>query len=107
MAEALGKHLAGDKYEFFSAGTETRPKINQDAVRLMKELYDIDMSGYYSKTIDEIPDVDIAVSMGCGVVCPYFGRDFDYDLGLIDPTGESDEVFVSVIKEIEAFILNL
>ncbi len=107
MAEALGKHLAGDKFEFYSAGTETKPEINQDAVRLIRELYDIDMNGYYSKTIEEIPDVDIAVSMGCGVVCPYIGRDFDYDLGLIDPTGEDDEVFIGVIKQIEDFIKKL
>jgi len=38
IAEALGKHLAGDKFDFYSAGTETRPQINQDAVRLIKRL---------------------------------------------------------------------
>lgn len=43
IAEALGKHLAGDKFDFYSAGTETKPQINQDAVRLMKQLYGIDM----------------------------------------------------------------
>lgn len=30
IAEALGKHLAGDKFDFYSAGTETKPQINQD-----------------------------------------------------------------------------
>ena len=43
IAEALGKHLASDVFESYSAGTETKPQINQDAVRLMKQLYDIDM----------------------------------------------------------------
>lgn len=66
IAEALGKLIAGDKYEFYSAGTETKPQINQDAVRLMKQLYDIDMEQtQYSKTIDKIPEPDIAISMGC------------------------------------------
>ena len=43
IAEALGKHLASDVFESYSAGTETKPQINQDAVRIMKKLYGIDM----------------------------------------------------------------
>jgi len=108
IAEALGKHLAGDKYDFYSAGTETKPRINQDAVRIMKQLYGIDMEEtQYSKTFDKIPMPDIAVSMGCNVTCPYIGREFDVDLGLEDPTGCSDEAFVSVIKRIEEYIMKL
>ena len=101
IAEALGKHLAGDKFDFYSAGTETKPQINQDAVRLMKEIYGIDMEkSQYSKTVDEIPKPDIAISMGGDVGCPYIGRAFNDDWGLVDPTGKSDEYFVQVIKEI-------
>ena len=96
IAEALG-----DKFDFYSAGTETKPQINQDAVRLMKEIYGIDMEkSQYSKTVDEIPKPDIAISMGCDVGCPYIGRAFNDDWGLVDPTGKSDEYFVQVIKEI-------
>lgn len=51
IAEALGKHFAADVFESYSAGTETKPQINQDAVRLMKKLYNIDMEHIqYSKT---------------------------------------------------------
>lgn len=108
IAEALGRHLAGDKFEFYSAGTETKPQINQDAVRIMKELYGIDMElMQYSKTIDKIPEPDIAISMGCDVGCPYIGRDFDANWGLPDPTGKNDEAFKIVIKEIENNILKL
>lgn len=108
IAEALGKHLAGDKYDFYSAGTQTKPQINQDAVRLMKQLYDIDMEQtQYSKTIGKIPTPDIAISMGCDVGCPYIGRAFDDNWNLPDPTGQSDEVFKSVIAEIEKRIHNL
>lgn len=108
IAEALGKHLAGDKFEFYSAGTETKPKINQDAVRLVKQLYGIDMEQtQYSKTIEEIPAPDIAISMGCDVGCPYIGRAFDDNWGLPDPTGQSDEVFIDVIKQIEHRILSI
>ena len=102
MAEALGKHLRGNDFEFYSAGTETKPQINQDAVRIMKELYGIDMEkSQYSKLIDKIPTPDIVISMGCDVGCPYIGRPFDDNWGLPDPTGQSDDVFRDVIRQIE------
>lgn len=108
IAEALGKHLAGERYEFYSAGTETKPRINGDAVRLMKQLYGIDMEReQYSKTVDEIPVPDIAVSMGCDVGCPYIGRAFDDNWGLPDPTGQSDDVFIEVIRKIEERVRGL
>ena len=109
IAEALGKHLAGDVFESYSAGTEVKPRINQDAVRLMKEIYGIDMeaNGQHRKLISEIPDPDIAISMGCNVKCPFIGRPFDDNWGLQDPTGRNDETFKIVIKEIEADIINL
>ena len=108
IAEALGNHLAGDVLECYSAGTETKPQINQDAVRLMKKLYNIDMEkNQYSKTYDKIPNPDIAISMGCDVACPYIGRDFDDNWGLPDPTGCDDKVFMEVIAEIEKNVLKL
>ena len=106
IAEALGKHFRGDEFDFYSAGTETKPQINQDAVRLIKELYGIDMEEtQYSKTVAKIPTPDMAISMGCDVGCPFIGRSFDEDWGLPDPTGKSDEVFLDVIKKIESKIL--
>ena len=109
IAEALGKHYAPDVFESYSAGTETKPTINRDEVRIMKALYGIDMeaNGQYSKLISEIPDADIAISMGCNVGCPYIGRGFDDNWGLDDPTGKSDDDFKSVIKSIERNILEL
>ncbi len=108
IAEALGKHLRGNEFDFYSAGTETKPQINQDAVRLMKELYGIDMElTQYSKTIDKIQSPDIAISMGCDVGCPFVGRAFDDDWGLPDPTGQDDTVFMEVIKQIEAKVKEL
>ena len=109
IAEALGRHLAGEAFMSYSAGTETKPQINQDAVRLMKEIYGIDMEaeGQYSKLISEIPEVDIAISMGCNVGCPYIGRAFDDNWGLDDPTGKSDEEFKLVIRQIEKRIIEL
>ena len=108
IAEALGKHLASDAFESYSAGTETKPQINQDAVRIMKELYGIDMEQtQYSKRIAEIPDPDVAISMGCNVGCPFIGRAFDDNWELEDPTGKTDEEFKKIIKKIEENILKL
>lgn len=103
IAEALGNHLYGDYFDCYSAGTKVKPSINQDAQRVLKELYGIDMegNGQHSKLISEIPSVDIVVSMGCDVGCPYIGRDFDDNWGLSDPTGKNDEEFIKVIREIE------
>jgi arsenate reductase len=108
IAEALGKYFAGDIFESYSAGTEAKHKINQDAVRLMKELYNIDMEKtQYSKHIDEIPPVDIVITMGCNVEFPYLPCKHREDWGLDDPTGKSDEEFKKVISTIETKIREL
>lgn len=108
IAEALGKHLAGDKFDFYSAGTETKPQINQDAVRLMKELYGIDMEKtQYSKLIENIPSVDIVITMGCNVQCPFLPCKHREDWGLDDPTGKSDEEFIRIINVIYSKIEDL
>lgn len=108
IAEALGKHYASDVFESYSAGTETKPEINRDAVRMMKQLYGIDMEQtQYSKLISDIPKPDIAISMGCNVQCPFVGRPFDDNWELDDPTGKSDEEFVRIIEEIETKVLEL
>lgn len=108
IAEALGKHLAADVFESYSAGTETKPQINQDAVRLMKQLYGIDMEKKQrSKLTVELPPVDIVVTMGCDVICPFVPSQKSMDWGLDDPTGKSDEVFLELIREIEKRIIDL
>lgn len=108
IAEALGKHFAGDIFESYSAGTETKPKINQDAVRLMKELYDIDMEKtQHSKMLDEIPTVDIVITMGCNVECPYLPCKHREDWSLEDPTDKDDEKFKEVISIIDEKIKDL
>lgn len=108
IAEALGKHLVADTFDCYSAGTETKPQINKDAVRIMKELYSIDMEKtQYSKCLKEIPQVDIVITMGCNVQCPYLPCFYREDWGLEDPTGKSDDAFINIIKEIEAKLMKL
>ncbi|MDF2949770.1 MAG: ArsC family transcriptional regulator [Sedimentibacter sp.] len=108
IAEALGKHFASDVFESYSGGTETKPHINQDAVRLMKKFYDIDMEKtQYSKLITELPEIDIKITMGCNVICPFVDSKYEEDWGLDDPTGKSDEEFEIVITEIEKKVKEL
>lgn len=108
IAEALGKMLAADSFDSYSAGTETKPQINQDAVRLIKQLYQVDMEQtQYSKLLSAIPPVDILITMGCNVSCPSLPCRYREDWGLDDPTGKSDESFLEVIHSIEEKVLGL
>ena len=102
IAEALGKKLASDVFESYSAGTETKPQINPDAVRLMKQIHDIDMEKtQYSKLLSDLPEVDVVITMGCNVYCPCVPCSDREDWGLEDPTGKSDEAFLETIRLIE------
>ena len=108
IAEALGKKLAADVFESYSAGTETKPQINQDAVRLMKAVHGIDMEQtQYSKLLSELPVIDVVVTMGCNVQCPMLPCTHREDWGLDDPTGQPDEVFLETIQRIEEKIFAL
>ena len=109
IAEALTKKFAGDSIDVYSAGTELKDQINQDAVRLVKEMYSIDMEETQKpKLLDDIPEVDYLITMGCNVVCPvipYAVKKDDW--GLEDPTGKNDDEFIAVIKTIEKKVINL
>ncbi|MBC3898761.1 arsenate reductase ArsC [Acetobacterium malicum] len=108
MAEALGKKFGGDVFESYSAGTETKPQINQDAVRLMKERYAIDMEAtQHSKLLTDLPPIDIVIKMGCNVVCPYLPSRHVEDWGLEDPSGKSDTEFMAIIDQIEVNVKKL
>ncbi|WP_066715821.1 arsenate reductase ArsC [Clostridium sp. Marseille-P299] len=108
MAEALGKLLASDVFESYSAGTELRPQINQDAVRIIKELYGVDMNETQkSKLLSDIPEVDIVITMGCNVKCPNLPCKHREDWGLEDPSGKADEEFIQTAKIIEEKVLDL
>ena len=108
IAEALGKHLAADVFESYSGGTELKGLINPDAVRLMKQNYGIDMEqSQRPKLLEALPPVDVVVTMGCNVECPYLPCKRREDWGLPDPTGKSDEEFLSVIRTIEGKIAEL
>lgn len=108
IAEALGKKLASDVFESYSAGTELKDHINPDAIRLMKKLHGIDMEEtQYNKLLSDIPEPDVVIFMGCNVSCPIMPGRHSENWGLDDPSGQSDEVFEETIRKIEENVLRL
>ena len=108
MAEALGKKLASDAFESYSAGTEPAARINAQAVRLMQQVYGIRMEeSQYNKPLSQLPPVDIVVTMGCNVQCPTLPCSHREDWGLDDPSGKEDSAFLAVMAQIETKILDL
>lgn len=102
MAEAISKLYASDVFEAYSAGTELKDQINQDAVRTIKSLHGVDMNeSHKSKLLTDIPEVDIVVKMGCNVVCPFLPARHTEDWGLDDPTGKADEEFIKTAETIK------
>ena len=107
IAEAIAKKYS-DLFNAYSAGTEVKPQINPDAVRIMKEVKGIDMeASHYSKLITELPQIDITVKMGCEVVCPYLASAHEEDWDLADPTGQSNETFKELIRTIDLKMADL
>ena len=108
MAEAIGKIYGKDIFESYSAGTEIKPQINQDAVRIIKDLYNVNMNATQkSKLLSDIPKVDIVIKMGCNVICPSLPAEHIEDWGLDDPTGKNDSEFIKTAKLIEEKVKDL
>lgn len=84
----------------YPSGTKLKDKINQDAVRLIKEMYDIDMEKTQKpKLITDIPPVDYVITMGCNVTCSVLPYEYkSEDWGLDDPTGKYNTTPIGRIK---------
>lgn len=108
MAEAIARLKASDCFEAYSAGTEIKERINQEAVGVIQELYGVDMNQTQrSKLLADIPPVDIVITMGCNVNCPYLPCKHREDWGLEDPTGKGKEEYIKTAKIIEEKVLAL
>ena len=108
MAEAISKLKASELYTAYSAGTELKPQINQDAVRIILDKYGIDMNKTQkSKLVKDIPACDILITMGCNVDCPNLPCKFREDWGLDDPSGKSDFEFIKTMNSIETKVESL
>jgi len=102
MAEGWAKKLGIDVIEAYSAGTEEYPEVKPKAVEVMEEA-GVDMSSHHPKLLSDIPEeIDILITMGCNVVCPYVPNSHSEDWGLEDPSGGPIEGFKEtrdIIKE--------
>lgn len=108
MAEAISKLIAADSFDAYSAGTETKPQINQDAVAVIKELYGVDMNlTQKSKLLSDIPPVDVVVTMGCDVNCPFLPCKRREDWALEDPTGKDKSEFIKTAEIIKEKVVEL
>ncbi len=108
IAQALGRHLASDVFESYSGGTEIKDTINPDAVRLMKEMYGIDMEkDQKPKLIGALPPVDIVVATGCGEACPFLPCRYMEHWEFEGESGEGDEALRALIRATEEKILDL
>ena len=93
MAEGWAKSLGSDIFEAYSAGTENYPEVKPLAVAVMEEA-GVDMSAHKPKLLTDIPEeLDLLITMGCNVVCPFVPNKHAEDWGLTDPSGGPIEDF--------------
>ncbi|MCK5759250.1 MAG: arsenate reductase ArsC [Clostridiales bacterium] len=93
MSEGWAEFLGADVIAAYSAGTEKYHQVKPLAVQVMEEA-GVNMSGHYPKLLDDIPlEVDILISMGCGVICPFVLCKYEEDWGIEDPSGKPIEEF--------------
>lgn len=108
MTEAISHILAADTFDAYSAGTNVKNQINPDAVSTICDLYGVDISiSQKPKLLVELPPVDIVVTMGCNVECPYLPSKHREDWGLQDPDGMGRDAFIQTAKIIEQKVLDL
>ncbi len=103
MAAGWLRHLAGDRVEVFSGGSEPGDRVNPAAVEVMDEV-GIDIAGQQPQkwTDEQARTADVIITMGCGDVCPvYPGKRYE-DWELSDPAGQPPEFVRSVRDEIRA-----
>ena len=93
MAAGLLQHLAGDRIEVRSAGTQPADQINPAAVAAMAEI-GIDITAATPKVLtgEAVESSDVVITMGCGDTCPYFPGVSYRDWKLDDPAGQPVEV---------------
>lgn len=107
MAEGFAKELGKDVFEVYSAGTEEYPEIKPMAVEVMKEV-GINLDSQYPKLLSDIPqEIDILITMGCGVECPYIPCNHREDWGLEDPSEGTIEDFRQCRNMIKEKMLDL
>ena len=107
MAEGFTKHYGERIFKVYSAGTHPSFMVSSDAVAVMNEK-NIDIGTQYPKSLGDIPDeLDILVTMGCEVECPYLPAGHMEDWGIDDPVGMSLSEFRGIRDIIENKVIEL
>jgi len=107
MAEGFARTLGSDVLEVYSAGTENYPEVKPLAVEVMEEA-GVDMSSQYPKLLSDIPEsLDLLITMGCNVVCPWVDNKHAEDWGLDDPSGGPIEGFRETRELVKEKVLEL
>lgn len=107
IAETLSRAVAGDAFTAYSAGTSPAAHIDAHARSMLKACRGLNMVGQRPKSLDDLPPIDVVVTMGCGVQCPYLQCRQRIEWTIDDPTGSNDEAYRSVIDEIRVRVLDL
>ncbi|OXR43365.1 Glutaredoxin arsenate reductase [Nocardia cerradoensis] len=108
MAQGFLTHLAGDRIDVRSAGTEPADRINPVAAEAMREAgIDITTGAPAVLTPGAVRLSDIVITMGCGDTCPYFpGVDYR-DWQLDDPAGRDIDAVRRIRDDIRSRIEDL
>ena len=108
MAAGLLQHLAGDRIDVRSAGTEPRDQINPAAAQAMTEI-GIDITHATPKVLTDnaVETSDVVITMGCGDKCPYYPGVSYRDWKLDDPAGQPIEVVRRIRDDIAARVSDL
>jgi arsenate reductase len=107
MAEGLANHYGVGLFKVYSAGTHPAAIVSPDTVAVMQE-QDIDISMQYPKSLGDIPgELDVLITMGCGVECPYLPAGHREDWGIEDPVGMRLPEFRRIRDIIEKKVLEL
>ena len=103
MAAGYLQHLAGDRVEVLSAGSQPADQVNPAAVEAMAEV-GIDIATEQPKLLTDsaVRTADVVVTMGCGDECPFYpGKRYE-DWVLDDPAGKGVEAVRPIRDEIRS-----
>lgn len=108
MAEGFAKKMkTDDSIEIYSAGTENYPEVKPKAVEVMEDI-GINMDKHHPKLLTDIPqELDILITMGCNVTCPFVPNKHSEDWGLDDPSGGPKKDFEKTRDIIEKKVKDL
>ena len=108
MASGFLQHLAGERIEVLSAGSQPADEVNPVAVQAMSEK-GIDISREVPKLLADsaLREADVVITMGCGDACPFYpGKRYE-DWELDDPAGQDLERVRPIRDEIEERVRRL